>query len=147
MRFFRDASDDLWPASKIERIFAENRIVEGRKEVTHYARLEDGSTRKLAAGEYDNLRLIDAPYLPAGAGHYVLHLDFDGSGNDPVYKAPVVAWVSHPDDGLLPVTGDGVNDGCGNESLPIMYPDGTVKKYGDQVFTTIDEFIENEHKP
>jgi len=109
--------------------------------------LEGGTKIELAPGEFENLRRIDAPFFAATSGHYVIHLDFDGPGNDPIYKTPIVGWVNDPDEGLLPVTGDGVNDGVDSESLPIMYPDGSVKRYSGQIFNTIDEFIENERKP
>jgi hypothetical protein len=139
MLFFQDFGGSLIPVADIERVYREDQD----KERIYWAALRDGNTHRLMPGEYENIRRAGCQFFAAEPGHFVLDIDFDPSTkNDPVIRTPIIGWCVCPDQGTIPVTLDGPNDGK-SFSATVLFPSGHVHVQETQIFESLEQFIES----
>jgi hypothetical protein len=140
--FFQDSGGTLYPVAEIESVYREDQV----QERIYWAVLKSGNTHRLMAGEYENLRRANSPFFSSTPGHFVLDLDYGSSSkDDPVIRTPIVGWCICPEQGTIPITLDGPNDGK-NSSACVLFPSGHIQIQEAQIFETLEDYVDH-NKP
>jgi hypothetical protein len=120
--FVKTVHGAYYPMSSIECL-SEATGQSGEKVET--ARLKDGGTEQLVAGEITRITEANAHSFPAAPDTYVLQEVFDEHNRLSLERVPVLGWIVSPARGVVPITIEGINHGS-DETVPVVMPSGEV---------------------
>ena len=120
--FVKTVRGAYYPMSSVECLL-EDTDSSGQK--FESARLRDGSSEQLVAGEIARITEASAHPFPAAPDTYVLQEVFDEHNRLTLDRVPVLGWIVSPARGVVPITIEGINNGV-NETVPVVMPSGEV---------------------
>jgi hypothetical protein len=120
--FVKTVRGAYFPLSSIECL-SEGTDQSGQKIET--ARLKDGSTEQLVAGEITRVTEAGARPFAAAPDTYVLQEVVDEDNRLSLERVPVLGWIVSPTRGVVPITIEGINHGM-DQTVPVVMPSGEV---------------------
>src|SRR5512144_2232074 len=114
--FVKTARGAYYPMSSVECLAEESDQSGATIEV---AKLKDGSTERLVAGEIRRVTEASAWPFPAAPDTFVLQQVIDDDDRLSLERAPVLGWIVTPRRGVVPTTIEGINHGM-DRTVPVV---------------------------
>lgn len=148
--FFEDNQGRCYPVSRISKVPGGrwSRAPAERKGWRGFGvTLDDGEIVYVDAHERDRIFAGSPSQIwPAQPGTYLISCEpeFPPQTVESIWPTPVIAWA-WTNDGVQPVTADGLNDGL-DQSATILFPDGNVTAPEDRSWKSLADWLRTQQE-